>query len=64
MIQVATRALAAFVAVALPAGAAAQDEARVFAGGLVGVSALSADARSVTTESDAAAVSTPSCWTG
>jgi hypothetical protein len=36
---------------ALPA--AAQDDRRVFAGGLLGVSTLSADARSVTTGSDA-----------
>lgn len=34
--------------------AAAQDESRVFAGGLFGVSTLSADGRSVTTASDAA----------
>jgi len=34
--------------------AAAQDEPRIFAGGLFGVSTLSADGRSVTTETDAA----------
>lgn len=39
--------------VLLAAPAAAQDESRVFAGALLGVSALSADARSVTTDTDA-----------
>ena len=34
--------------------AAAQDDSRVFAGALIGVSALSADARSVATDADAA----------
>jgi outer membrane protein W len=34
--------------------AAAQDESRIFAGALLGVSALSADARSVATDADAA----------
>lgn len=42
----------AIAAVSLPA--AAQDEPRLFAGGLFGVATLSADARSVTSESDAA----------
>ena len=41
-------------ALSLPRAAAAQDEPRLFAGALLGVSTLSADARSVTTGPDAA----------
>jgi outer membrane protein W len=44
----------ALAIVLMPASGVAQDEPRIFAGALYGVSALSADARSVTTDSAAA----------
>jgi outer membrane protein W len=53
--QLALRAVAVVVATLMRASAAAgQDDGRLFAGALVGVSTLSADARAVTTGSDVA----------